>query len=160
MSSPFDCPSSTTTEINRTATKVPQTREELEQDRIEKARRMDQRRANARDKIANMQPDPSDLERLSMEDLERIYGMAKEEDPLEEKEEYAWLRRLWGKKNQIEFDPYQPAGMATPGGSYGMCPHSPLMHLPSQQSNILHLFVPRLVGPRLSHSWCLHRLWA
>jgi len=123
MSSPFDSPPIMSTGVNVSSTttrKVPRTPEEIEQDRIEKARRMQQRRANAREKIAHMQPNPSDLERLSPEEIERIYGMAKEEDPNQDKEEYAWLRRLWGgKQATVEFNPYQPAGMANPGASYG-----------------------------------------
>jgi hypothetical protein len=120
MSSPFDSPPLMSAGVNVSMAKVPQTPEEFERERIEKARRMEQRRANAREKIAQMQPNPSDLERLSEEEMERIYGMAEEEDPLQEKEEYTWLRRLWGnKKNQVEFDPYQPAGMANPGSNYG-----------------------------------------
>ena len=120
MSSPFDSPPVASLGYNRSTTAVPQTPEEMERDRIEKARRMEQRRANAREKIAQMQPDPSNLERLSDEELKRIYGMAEEEDPLQEKDEYVWLRRLWGNKNDVEFQPYQPAGMANPGSSYGM----------------------------------------
>jgi hypothetical protein len=122
MSSPFDSPPMMSTGVNISSTmtrKVPQTPEELERDRIEKARRMEQRRANAREKIAYMQPNPSDLELLSPEEMERIYGMAETDDPNQDKEEYTWLRRLWGKKSTVDFDPYQPAGMANPGSSYG-----------------------------------------
>jgi len=103
------------------APRVPRTPEEFEQEEIARSRRIAERRANARAKIASIRPEPSSLEYVSNEDVERAFGDAKIVDPFMEKDENQWLRNLglFGGNRASYGDPYQPAGMANPGVDYG-----------------------------------------
>ena len=73
---------------------IPVTPEERAQERINKAKRMQDRRTRAKELIQKHQPEPGMMERLDNADIQKIYRNAIKADPSLEKENHSWLRDL------------------------------------------------------------------
>jgi hypothetical protein len=73
---------------------IPKTAEEKEQDRKDKSIRTAERRARAKELIAQHQPEPGVLERMDESAVRRLRTNAVESDPNLEQENNSWLRDL------------------------------------------------------------------
>jgi hypothetical protein len=83
------------------------TLEEMEEEEEERIKRSKERRDQARKKLASLQPDTSQLERLTKEELDSF---------LEDEEDHPWIRRAaW--RGRSDYSPYS-LNMADPSKSY------------------------------------------
>ena len=81
---------------------IPVTPEERAQERINKAKRMQDRRTRAKELIQKHQPEPGMMERLGNQDIQKIYRNAIQADPSLTKENHSWLRDLGGDYTSSE----------------------------------------------------------
>jgi uncharacterized membrane protein YgcG len=86
---------------------------EAEKHEFQKLRdeRMRQRREQAKETIKEHQPNAGNLQRLSAEEIQQLYGKAVKSDPLLEKEDHKWMR---GINRNLSSDQY----LADPGVEY------------------------------------------
>lgn len=73
---------------------VPLTEESKEEAKLNRERRMKERRERAKRLILEHQPEPGVLDRMSDEEIRRVYGNAIKEDPELKDENNKWLRGL------------------------------------------------------------------
>ncbi len=95
---------------------IPLTEEEKSDIRKNRTERMQERRAKAKKVIMEHQPDVGQLERMSNDEIRKVYGNAIKEDPNLEKEDNRWMRNLGRQLTRTTED--YPV-MADPGEYYG-----------------------------------------
>lgn len=95
---------------------IPLTEEEKSDIRKNRSERMQERRAKAKKVIMEHQPDVGQLERMSNDEIRRVYGNAIKEDPNLENEDNRWMRNLGRQLSRTTED--TPI-MADPGQYYG-----------------------------------------
>ena len=78
---------------------IPMTHEEIIQARKLRTERINERREKAKKIIREHQPEVGQMQRMTTEEIRRVYGNAVKDDPLLEKEDNKWLRNL-GNNNQ------------------------------------------------------------
>jgi hypothetical protein len=95
---------------------IPLTEEEKSEILKNRSQRMKERRAKAKKLIMEHQPDVGELERMSNDEIRRVYGNAIKEDPNLEKEDNKWMRNLGRQLSRTTED--TPV-MADPSQYYG-----------------------------------------
>lgn len=100
--------------------RAPSTRAEIAQMKLERSERIAERRRKAREKIAELQPDPGQLHQMSQDELRSAKGKAMKKDPNLDKEENKWMRGLWGFSGSSSSgsQTYEEGEFADPGESY------------------------------------------
>lgn len=78
---------------------VPLTEESKAEAKLEREKRMKERRERAKRLIMEHQPESGVLERMSDEDIRRVYGNAVKSDPDLHEENHQWLRGLYSSSN-------------------------------------------------------------
>lgn len=81
--------------------KIPFTKDELREARKLRKERFNERREKARQLIREHQPDAGQMDRMSQEDIRKVYGNAIKVDPELEHEDNMWLRNLGSSQEYL-----------------------------------------------------------
>ena len=109
--------------LNNNNPRIPQTDEEREEFRLDRYRRMEERREMARKRMKEMIQNPQNymndqVEVMSDEEIDSLRDEVKKHDPDLEQEQHRWLWNTNRVNGKNQFNPYNLNGLADPGQYY------------------------------------------